>query len=86
MVFTQNGFSFSFFLFLTENFYCKEKKRITKRDKILQQLREKDAQGKDLTSFVRVILNVAQSIKSIIVRLWTVMMKMTCQKWIWVDK
>ena len=69
-----------------KTFTARKKKRITKRDKILQQLREKDAQGKDLTSFVRVILNVAQSIKSIIVRLWTVMMKMTCQKWIWMDK
>ena len=38
------------------------------------------------TSYQRVTLNVILGIKSTTVRLWTVMMKITCKKRTWVDE
>ncbi|KAJ0976185.1 hypothetical protein J5N97_018150 [Dioscorea zingiberensis] len=58
---------------------------VKRDDQRLQQLREKDAEQKDPNFISESYSEYAiLVIRSTIVRLWTVMMKVTCQKWTWV--
>ncbi|KAK6945549.1 Protein RED, C-terminal [Dillenia turbinata] len=54
-------------------------------DQRLQQLREKDAREKDPNFISESYSECYPGYQGITVRSWTVMMKMICQKWTWVE-